>query len=73
MHLLEKEWPLLFKEMHAKHPDARFILTTRNLDDWFGSLENHFGLSYSPMRDWIYGNGIAFGNKSTYIETHEAS
>ena len=52
-------WPLLFKEIHARHPDTKFILTRReNMDVWFESLVRHCDRNpptKSDFRRHLYG------------------
>lgn len=50
-------WPLLFAELDAAVPDARFVLTHRDPDAWLASVVKHFGGTTTPMREWIYGPG----------------
>lgn len=45
-------FPELLKELH---PDATFILTTRNEDDWFFSVKRNWRREQIPMHDWFYG------------------
>jgi hypothetical protein len=33
---------LYYKELYEHYPDAKFILTTRDLDSWLNSAEKHF-------------------------------
>ena len=41
-----------FERIHARYPDARFVYTTRPVDDWVRSVENHF-----EMRRGVRGLG----------------
>ncbi len=54
----DNPWPLFFKEMQARYPGSRFILTTRDPEAWGRSVQNHFGNQAEPdsaMRRLIYG------------------
>ena len=66
----DNPWPLLYKEFYQKYPESKFILTTRDEDKWWNSLLNHFGSEHTPMRQWIYGNGVPEGNEPLYRERY---
>ena len=38
-------FPALYRELHTHYQDARFILVTRNRDQWWSSLAKHWRLS----------------------------
>lgn len=38
-------WPGLVKELAVSYPDARFILSTRNPESWWNSLDAHWSLN----------------------------
>ncbi len=52
-------WPLLFREIHARHPQIKFILTHRkSMDVWFESLAQHCDRkppSKTDFRRHLYG------------------
>lgn len=64
----DNPWPLVFREMDALHPGARFILTVRDPQKWYDSNRNHFGSKTTPMRELIYGPGAGApeGNEAVY-------
>jgi hypothetical protein len=64
----DNPWPLYFREFDAIFPDAKFILTTRNPDQWYTSVCKHFGGSETKMRRWIYGAGSPLGNREVYVD-----
>lgn len=68
----DNPWPLLFREIDELLPDARFILTVRDPEDWFDSVCRFFGAQVTPMRQWIYGEGSPLGNRSVYLERYES-
>lgn len=37
-----------FRELDARYPDSKFILTTRNVDSWLKSIERQFSANPSP-------------------------
>ena len=63
----DNPWPLTFKEMSVMWPEAKFILTLRNDDDWLKSVVNHFGKASTPMRELIYGVGTPVGLSLIHI------
>jgi hypothetical protein len=69
----DNPWPILYKELHALFPTARFILTLRSGDAWLRSIVRHFGQNSTPMREWIYGPGRGFpkGNEAAYLARFE--
>lgn len=69
----DNPWPLLYREMDARYPGSRFILTTRPTEKWIRSLVHYFGDRSTPMREWIYGtgHGCPIGNEDVYIERYE--
>jgi len=62
---------LVYREMDAMWPNAKFILTTRDPDRWIKSQVDHFGAKSTPMRELIYGKGrwMPFGNEAHYKAT----
>ncbi|MEN0001807.1 MAG: sulfotransferase, partial [Pseudomonadota bacterium] len=39
----DNPWPLLYRQMDAMWPGAKFILTTRDSEAWIVSQVKHFG------------------------------
>lgn len=72
----DNPWPLYFEELDAMFPDAKFILTTRDPEQWYSSVCKHFGDGRSKMRGWVYGAATPIGNKRAYIDrllTHQSA
>lgn len=72
----DNPWPILFRELDARYPGSRFVLTTRDPDRWQDSIVRHFGAENTPMRAWIYGVGSPLGNEAVYqarYRAHQAS
>lgn len=67
----DNPWPLLYREMDARWPGSRFILTLRDTDDWLCSQVRHFRSKVTPMRTWIYGVGCPEGNETIYRERYD--
>ncbi|RRV30161.1 hypothetical protein EGI94_19995 [Stutzerimonas stutzeri] len=65
----DNPWPLLWRELVARFPDARFILTVRDEAQWLDSAVRYFGSDATPMRRLIYGAdaGSPIGNEDTYL------
>lgn len=63
-------WPLFFRELDAAYPGSKFILTVRDPDRWFSSIEGHFGANTDEMQAFIYGRDAAApaGNRQRYLD-----
>jgi hypothetical protein len=68
----DNPWPLLYRECDIRHPGSKFILTTRMTARWISSVVDHFGVSNTEMREWIYGVGHPAGNEDRYVSVYEA-
>lgn len=64
-------WSVLYKELDSKYPNSKFILTIRPTDQWIKSILSHFGQTYIPLHEWIYGVGYPEGNEDIYIHRYE--
>lgn len=64
-------WSVLYKELDCKYPNSKFILTIRPTDQWIKSIRSHFGRTYIPLHEWIYGAGYPEGNEDVYINRYE--
>ena len=66
----DNPWSILYKELHQKFPDAKFILTIRDEEKWIRSMVNHFGTSTTKLREFIYGQGKGspIGNEQLYVQ-----
>ena len=64
----DNPWPIIFKDLDVRYPGSKFVVTTRNVDDWYESNLNHFGDQTTPMREFIYGEGCGspMGNELAY-------
>ena len=51
----DNPWPLLYQVLDRGIPDARFILTLRDVEAWYQSALAHFGSRETDMRRLIYG------------------
>lgn len=53
----DSPWPILYRYLAKTYPGARFILTVRDSDSWLCSILSHFGGTWTPLRQAIYGVG----------------
>ena len=67
-------WPHFFRELDEAFPGSKFILTVRDPDAWFTSLDNHFGHQETELNAFAYGrdSARAHGHKDHWIATYEA-
>lgn len=68
----DNPWPLLYEEMDQRVDDAKFILTTRPVDEWIKSVTRFFDDQPIPIHDWIYGEPVPHGNEDLYVERYQA-
>lgn len=68
----DNPWPILFRDLDAAFPDAKFILTTRAPERWIASVVRHFGDNPGDMARWIYGVDQPKGNEARYLEIYAA-
>ena len=66
----DNPWYLLYQQLDQNYPDSKFILTTRNEEEWLDSVCHHFGNSVSPFRLWIYGKPDPIGNEELYLSRY---
>jgi len=68
----DNPWPLLWRPLVEHFPDARFILTVRDEEQWLASALRYFGTQSTPMRQLIYGTdaGSPVGNEARYLERY---
>ena len=64
----DNPWPLYFQEFDTMFPDAKFILTTRDPDEWYASVCKHFGNNNTKMRSWVYGEASPVENRAAYVD-----
>lgn len=63
-------WPLFYKELYALYPNAKFILTKRDEDDWYNSAKRFFGSIRIPFHKKIYHVPCAEGYEKEYKEIY---
>jgi hypothetical protein len=67
----DNPWPIIYRELDARFPGSKFILTLRRPESWIKSQLKHFGRGETPMRKWIYGAGCPEGNEDIYVKRFE--
>ncbi|MEM7703266.1 MAG: sulfotransferase family protein [Pseudomonadota bacterium] len=67
-------WPLMFRELDKAFPGSKFILTTRDIDEWYGSIAGHFGANPYHIQQLTYGEDCPapVGHEERYREVFEA-
>jgi len=68
----DNPWPLLFREMDARFPGSKFVLTVRDPSEWIASMVRHFGGVPSDMMHWIYGVPCPLGHEERCLAIYEA-
>jgi Sulfotransferase domain len=63
----DNPWPLIYRYLDERCPGSKFILTVRSPEAWIRSQVEHFGLTETPMRQWIYGAGCPQGHEELYL------
>ncbi len=67
-------WPLMFRELDAAFPGAKFILTIRETERWYRSIHDHFGPRPYHIQQLTYGDdaGTPVGHEARYKSVYEA-
>ncbi|SEA64314.1 sulfotransferase family protein [Rubrimonas cliftonensis] len=67
-------WPLMFRELDAAFPGARFVLTWRETDRWLASICDHFGDNPDVMQQLTYGADAPapVGCEARYAQVYDA-
>ena len=67
-------WPHFYHELDAAYPGSKFILTLRDADAWFSSIDNHFGHQETELNAFAYGpdHSRARDDKDHWVKTYEA-
>ena len=55
--LEDTPWYMIYKELDELIPGSKFILTIRDEESWYKSVNRHIGDLRSPEHEWIYGKG----------------
>jgi hypothetical protein len=67
-------WPLMFKQLDARYPDAKFVLTERSSPQkWIDSLKNHSERSGTErVREIAYGHPMPHGHEDELMAFYAA-
>jgi hypothetical protein len=65
-------WPLLFRQLDAAFPAAKFVLTVRNDERWIGSMVRHFGDRPSDVMQWTYEVPCVAGHEDECLRVYRA-
>jgi hypothetical protein len=67
-------WPMLYRELDERFPDARFVLTVRDsADRWYRSLCN-MAVRIGPLPLYersVYGHAMPHGHREEHIRIYE--
>ncbi|MFT7076815.1 MAG: hypothetical protein ACJA0P_002833 [Planctomycetota bacterium] len=67
-------WPLLYREIDARFPEAKFVLTTRtSADVWYRSLCN-MAVRIGPLplyEQSVYGSSMPQGRRDEHVRIYE--
>jgi hypothetical protein len=65
-------WPIFFRQLDAAFPGSKFILTLRDCDRWFSSIEKHFGDRADEMQAFVYGRAAPApaGHRERYLDVY---
>ncbi len=66
-------WYIIYKELDLRIPNAKFILTIRDEENWYQSVKRHIGDLRSAQHEWIYGRGkgLPKDDKENTIQTYK--
>ncbi len=67
-------WNIMFRDLDAAFPDAKFILTLRDRESWLRSICGHFGATPHPMQQFVYGEDAPcpIGHEARYQQVFDA-
>lgn len=61
----------IYPEFLLEHfPDAKFILTIRDIDTWYASVRKNWPRERIPMHDFFYGDGPAQDCEAIYKQRY---
>lgn len=63
-------WPVIWKTLKQMYPNAKYILFTRNDEDWYNSLEKWCKGQNHKIRKYIYGYGNPTKHKKRYLDVY---
>lgn len=66
----DNPWPMLYKELDASFPNAKFILFVRNADKWSASVTKYFKNVWTYFRRMLYDN--VMNNKEYWMHKYNS-
>jgi len=71
--LEDTPWYKIYKELDGLLPGSKFILTTRDSESWYRSVNRHIGDLRAAHHEWIYGRGkgLPKDDKENTISVYE--
>lgn len=66
----DNPWFWLYQQLDEEFPGSKFILSTREENDWLRSAGSYFGDSSSDFRQLVYGQGALRGNETLYLNRY---
>lgn len=66
----DNPWFVIYRELDARFPASKFILTVRDESRWIESAVRYYGRSQSNLRRWIYGAGTPIGHEARWRERY---
>lgn len=69
----DNPWPFIYREIDEHYKGSKFILTIRDSESWYKSVNNHIGDLRDPMHEWIYGRkkGLPKDDKTNAIMVYK--
>jgi len=72
--LSDHPWPQLLEQLDERYLGAKYILTEREIESWFKSVNHHIGNKKEPLHAWLYGRKgvLPAKNKHHVISVYQA-
>lgn len=64
-------WYLCYKELDRAFPGSKFVITIRDVEDWYKSITGHFGSERKQTIQWIYGEENVMRNPAKIKSIYE--
>lgn len=66
-------WPMMYKELTGRYPQAKFIFTYRDSESWLRSIINHTIENRGPSENklHLFGHDSPIGNEKVYLNKFE--
>lgn len=67
----DSPWSILYRDLDAAYPDAKFIHVIRDSAAWIKSAKGDFSGHPNPLRQVIYGSLVPEGNEDGWVAAYE--